>query len=58
MYVLYAYFIDPGVLHQVLVTAENEVGSGPAFTQEFYTKELSERLFIADYVILLIPLNR
>ena len=43
------YFIAPGVLHQVLVTAENEVGSGPAVIQEFYAKQSSKRFFIANY---------
>ena len=44
------YFTAPGVQHQVLVIAENNIGSGPAVIQEFYTKQLSKQLFIADRV--------
>ena len=33
----------PGILYQVLVMTENEIGSGPAVIQEFFTKQLSKQ---------------
>ena len=41
-------FTAPGILHQVLVVAENNIGSGPAVIQEFYTEQLSKQLFITE----------
>lgn len=35
-------FTAPGILHQVLVMAENDIGSGPAVIQEFFATQLSK----------------
>jgi len=37
-----AVFTAPGIPHQVLVMAENDIGSGPPGIQEFFAKQLSK----------------
>lgn len=32
----------PGIPYQVMVIAENDIGNGPAVTQEFFIKQLSK----------------